>query len=275
MLIKKILRQALEEDLGRGDVTSDAIVPRDSVGKASFISKSTGVLAGLPMAQQVLCLVDPNIVFTPLKQDGDRVHKGDVIATVTGNARSILAGERVALNLLQRLSGIATATQEAVEAAKPFNATITDTRKTTPGLRALEKYAVRVGGGKNHRFGLDDGVLIKDNHIEIAGSVEKAVKLAQERVGHMVRVEVEVENLAQVREAVAAEADVIMLDNMDPGTMSEAVDIIKGRAIVEASGGITPKQVPLVAATGVDVISLGWVTHSALPLDISLELQAH
>ena len=162
MLIKKILRQALEEDLGRGDVTSDAIVPR-ILWEKQVSSAVHGVLAGLPMAQQVLCLVDPNIVFTPLKQDGDRVHKGDVIATVTGNARSILAGERVALNLLQRLSGIATATQEAVEAAKPFNATITDTRKTTPGLRALEKYAVRVGGGKNHRFGLDDGVLIKDN----------------------------------------------------------------------------------------------------------------
>lgn len=273
MLIERILRQALEEDIGRGDITSKAITPLTVLAKADFVSKSPGILAGVEIAQRVFYLLDPTIKFQPLLHDGEKVKKGDVIASITGDARSILSGERVALNFMQRLSGIATATYTAVKAAAPFGVTITDTRKTTPGLRVLEKYAVRMGGGKNHRFGLDDAVLIKDNHIQVAGSVTKAIELVRAQIGHMLKVEVEVEILDEVKEAVAAGADVIMLDNMEPERMKEAVTLVAGKAIVEASGGITPTQVATVAATGVDVISLGWITHSAPPLDISLDIR--
>ncbi|NMB47138.1 MAG: carboxylating nicotinate-nucleotide diphosphorylase [Firmicutes bacterium] len=273
MLIDKILRQALEEDLGRGDITTEAITPSSLPVTADLISKSSGILAGVEIAQRVFHLIDPDIRFQPFFDDGGQIEQGQVIASIAGNARSILAGERVALNFLQRLSGIATATHTAVEAAEPFGTTITDTRKTTPGLRVLEKYAVRMGGGKNHRFGLDDAVLIKDNHIEVAGGITTAIDLARAHVGHMVKVEVEVETLSQVKEALAAGADVIMLDNMEPQAMKEAVAVIADQAIVEASGGITPAQVATVAAAGVDVVSLGWLTHSAPPLDISLDIK--
>lgn len=273
MLIERILRQALEEDICRGDITSKAITPLPVLATADFVSKSPGILVGVEIAQRVFHLLDPAIKFQPLLHDGKRVEKGDIIASITGDARSILSGERVALNFMQRLSGIATATYIAVEAATPFGAMITDTRKTTPGLRILEKYAVRMGGGKNHRFGLDDAVLIKDNHIQIAGSVTKAIQLVRAEIGHMVKVEVEVETLDEVKETLAAGADVIMLDNMEPAGMKEAVALVAGKAMVEASGGITPTQVATVAATGVDVISLGWITHSAPPLDISLDIR--
>lgn len=273
MLVEKILRQALEEDIGRGDITSEATTPSFLPAQADLITKSPGILAGGEIAGRVFHLLDPDLEFQLLASDGDQVREGDIIASIAGNARSILAGERVALNFLQRLSGIATATYTAVQAAQPFDVTITDTRKTTPGLRILEKYAVRIGGGKNHRFGLDDAILIKDNHIKVAGGVTEAIKLARSHIGHMLKVEVEVETFDQVREAVAVGADVIMLDNMEPENMKEAVSIIAGRAVAEASGGITPAQVASIAATGVDVISLGWITHSAPPLDIGLDIR--
>jgi nicotinate-nucleotide pyrophosphorylase (carboxylating) len=273
MLIERILRQALEEDLGRGDITSEATTPPSLTARADLIIKSPGVLAGGEIAKRVFHLLDPDLEFELLFDDGDKLRAGDLIASIVGNARSILAGERVALNFLQRLSGIATATYIAVQAAKPFGVTITDTRKTTPGLRILEKYAVRMGGGKNHRFGLDDAILIKDNHIKVAGGIAQAIELARSHVGHTLKIEAEAETLDNVREAVAAGADIIMLDNMEPERMKQAVSIIAGRAIVEASGGITPEQVASIAATGVDVISLGWITHSAPPLDISLDIR--
>lgn len=273
MLIERTLRQALEEDIGRGDITSEAIGSSRVLAKADLIIKSPGILAGGEIAQRVFRLLDPGIEFHLLVNDGDPVREGDIIASIAGNADSILGGERVALNFLQRLSGIATATHTAVQAAKPFGVAITDTRKTTPGLRILEKYAVRMGGGKNHRFGLDDAILIKDNHIKVAGGVAEAITLVRSHIGHMLKVEVEVETFDEVREAVAADADVIMLDNMEPDEMKQAVSIVAGRTIVEASGGITPAQVASAAATGVDVISLGWITHSAPPLDISLDIR--
>lgn len=273
LLMEKIVRQALEEDLGRGDITSEATVAPDLTAKGYFISKSEGILAGLNYVQMAFKIIDPELKIRAHINDGGAVTNNTVIAEVYGNARSILAAERVALNFLQRLSGIATATAAAVKAAMPFGTQITDTRKTTPGLRIPEKYAVVVGGGKNHRMGLDDAVLIKDNHLQMAGGVKRAVRLARQKAGHLVKIEVEVETLGQVREAVESGADVIMLDNMTLDEMKEAVKIVSGRAITEASGGITPEEVAEVASTGVDVISLGWITHSARPLDISLELE--
>jgi len=271
--MEKIVRRALEEDLGRGDITSKAVVSPELNAEGYFISYSEGILAGIEFAQTAFKIIDPQVQMEPRVYDGGAVNSGTVIARLYGNARSILAAERVALNFLQRLSGIATATASAVEAAKPFGTQITDTRKTTPGLRVPEKYAVTVGGGKNHRLGLDDAVLIKDNHLKMAGGVKRAVRLARQNTGHLVKVEVEVETLEQVLEAVESGADVIMLDNMSLEEIKQAVKIVSGRAIIEASGGITPDKVAAVASTGVDVISLGWITHSARPLDISLELE--
>lgn len=273
MLIEKIIRRALEEDLGRGDITSQAVVPPDLNVEGHFISMSEGIIAGIGVAEKTFKVIDPRVQVEPVVYDGGAVSNGTIIARVRGNARSILAAERVALNFLQRLSGIATATSLAVKAARPFGVQIADTRKTTPGLRVLEKYAVTVGGGRNHRLGLDDAVLIKDNHIKMAGGVKKAVRLARENTGHLVKIEIEVETLEQVREAVESGADIIMLDNMSLDDMRRAVEIIGGRALVEASGQITPDKVARVASTGVNVISLGWITHSAKPLDISLELK--
>jgi len=270
--LEKIVRRALEEDLGRGDITSEAIVSRDIRGSGSFLCKSNGIVAGMAYARTAFHLLDSDVQLEPFVNDGGAVTKGSVIGRVYGNARSILSAERVALNFLQRLSGIATATASAVKAVEPFGTRIVDTRKTTPGLRLVEKYAVRVGGGSNHRMGLDDAVLIKDNHIEIAGGIKRAVRLARENVGHLVKIEVETETLEQVQEAIESGADVIMLDNMTCDCMKEAVNLVSGRVLVEASGGLTPDVVADVAAAGVDVISLGWITHSAQPLDISLEL---
>jgi len=272
LLIDKIVRRALEEDLGRGDITSEAIVPPDKATEGFFLSKSQGVLAGMPYVQAAFRLLDGDIEIKPLVRDGGAVAKGTVIARVYGNARNILAAERVALNFMQRLSGIATATAAAVQAVQSYGTKITDTRKTTPGLRIAEKYAVRVGGGSNHRLGLDDAILIKDNHISMAGGIKRAVHLAKQNAGHLVKIEVEAETMEQVREAVESGADVIMLDNMALEDMREAVNLVGGKVTIEASGGITPDMVASVAATGVDVISLGWLTHSAKPLDISLEL---
>ena len=272
LTLDNIVRIALAEDLGRGDVTSNATISPDLTAKGYIICKSPGVLAGLPYLEAAFRLIDPLVRVEALREEGHRLAGGSTVATVAGNARSILSAERVALNFLQRLSGIATTTASAVEAARPFNTVITDTRKTTPGLRMAEKYAVTVGGGKNHRLGLDDGILIKDNHIKAAGGITNAISMARKKAGHLLKIEVETETLDEVRDAVECGADVIMLDNMGLAELREAVKLVAGRALTEASGGITPGMVADVAATGVDIISLGWITHSALPLDISLEV---
>lgn len=264
----------LEEDVGSGDLTTDSIVPDQAVTKAFIHAKQPGVLAGIGIAAQVFGFLSKDIKFTALKQDGDQLAVGTVLAEVEGDARAILTGERLALNLLQRLSGIATKTAELVALVAPYSAHLVDTRKTTPGLRLLEKYAVRVGGGFNHRLGLYDAVLLKDNHIKVAGGITAAIERARGKVAHTVKIEVEVESLSEVKEALAAKPDIIMLDNMDVALMREAVMLIDHRAIVEASGGINKTTIAKVAATGVDVISVGALTNSIAALDISMDIGA-
>jgi len=273
-LAQEAARAALDEDLGSGDVTTLAVVPEGVDTRGIIHSKEEGVLAGVEVAREVFAAVDERLRFCALKQDGEKLLPGDIIAEVQGEARSILQGERVALNFLQRLSGIATLTARCVERVKNCPVRIVDTRKTTPGLRALEKYAVRAGGGFNHRFGLYDAVLIKDNHIKMAGGITEAVKRARQNVSPLLKVEVEVETLEQLEEALAAGADVIMLDNMPVPLLREAVAKAKGKGVLlEASGGITEENLEAVASTGVDFISLGMLTHSARALDISLDLE--
>ncbi len=275
--IEQIVRIALAEDLPSGDITTEALIPPDISAKASILVKREGVLAGIDVAKEVFRQVDPSLKFKTLVKDGERVRKGKVVAAVEGRAGSILKAERTALNFLQHLSGIATETARYVQAAKGTEAVITDTRKTIPGLRVLEKYAVKVGGGRNHRMNLSDGVLIKDNHLVALRSLGiglgEAVRSAKRNAGKKVKVEVEVESIEQVREALNAGADIIMLDNMKPEDMRRAVKLVKGRALLEASGGITLDNVRTVAGTGVDLISIGALTHSARALDISLELE--
>lgn len=269
-MIDRLVEEALIEDVGRGDLTTTSVVPEKTVARAELLAKADGVIAGLPLVEAVFRKVDATLEVTRLVDEGSRVRPGDRVLEANGSARGLLIGERVALNFIQRLSGIATETRRAVEACAGTGAQIVDTRKTTPGLRALEKYAVRVGGGRNHRFGLDDAVMIKENHIAVAGGIIPAVKAAKSRLGHMHKIEVEIASLEQIDEALTAGADVILLDNMSLDEMREAVNRIGGRAIVEASGGIRPDTVRDVAMTGVDVISLGWITHSAPALDLSL-----
>ena len=271
-VIRDLLEMALREDIGSGDITSNSVVPADAVANGTMLSKSDGIVAGLDVAREIFRMLDPDVGFRKSASDGEQVHQGQEIASVRGLARSILVAERTALNFLQRLSGIATMTSKYVQAASGYPVKIVDTRKTTPGWRVLEKYAVRVGGGHNHRFGLCDAVLIKDNHIAAVGSIADAVARAREQIPHTMKIEVEVEDLDQVREAVRSGADIIMLDNMDVGMMSEAVRLINGRALVEASGGIRLNDIPAVAATGVDLISIGALTNSAVPLDISMSM---
>ena len=266
-----LLYAALEEDVGTGDITTESCIPADAVSRGGFRAKEDMVVCGLDVARRVFELVDPSVVFTPLTEDGARAKKGDILATVEGNSRSILTGERVSLNLMQRMCGIATRTAEAVAAVAGTKARIVDTRKSTPGLRVLEKYAVRVGGGHNHRFNLSDGVLIKDNHIRAAGGITQAVEAVRKNAPHTLRIEVETETLDEVREALAAGADIIMLDNMDNERMREAVGIIAGRAVTEASGNMGDRDLRAVAETGVDVISIGALTHSVRSSDISLK----
>jgi len=268
--IDRLVEQALSEDVGRGDLTTTAVVPEGLQANAVLTAKAEGVIAGLDLVDAVFKKVDPGIETKRLVDEGSRVRPGDRVLTAQGSARGLLIGERVALNFIQRLSGIATETRRAADACAGTRALVVDTRKTTPGLRTLEKYAVRVGGGRNHRFGLDDAVMIKENHISVAGGIIPAVAAARKHIGHMHKVEVEVASLDQIDEALAAGADVILLDNMSLDQMREAVARIGGRAIVEASGGIRPDMVADVAKTGVDVISLGWITHSAPALDLSL-----
>lgn len=272
-LIKEIVKRALEEDLGAGDITSDSVLTENFPANAVFLGKSPGVVAGLPVVAEVWRQLDPELCFTPLIKDGTVISPGTEIAKVSGPVKSILAGERVALNFLQRLSGIATKTANLVKLVAGFPVKVVDTRKTTPGLRILEKYAVLQGGGRNHRFNLADAVLIKDNHIAACGSIKEAVRRARAAVPHTMTIEVEVESEAQVLEALEAKADIIMLDNMSPERMAAMVRLIDGRAIVEASGNIDESTIKEVAAAGVDIISSGAITHSVKALDISLDIR--
>jgi nicotinate-nucleotide pyrophosphorylase (carboxylating) len=274
IMIEPLVRMALLEDLGRaGDLTTDAIVPAAHRATTLLVARQSGVVAGLDLARLAFQLIDPLIEMDVERGDGAALAPGDLIATISGPARGILTAERVALNLLCRLSGIATATASVVTAVRDYKADIVCTRKTTPGLRAIEKYAVRVGGGSNHRFGLDDAVLIKDNHVAIAGSVTEALKRAKQGVGHLVKIELEVDTLDQLREALDHGVDAVLLDNMDPETLTTAVAMVAGRAVTEASGRITPATAPSIAATGVDLISIGWLTHSVSVLDIGLDFR--
>jgi nicotinate-nucleotide pyrophosphorylase (carboxylating) len=270
--IEKLLDLALAEDLGSGDVTSEAVIPADAVATAEIRTKQDLVVAGIDVVREVFHYLDPSSKFEPLANDGNKVRGGAVLARVFGKARVLLAGERVALNILQHLSGIATLTAQYVQKLRGTKAEILDTRKTLPGLRALEKYAVRIGGGRNHRFGLYDGILIKDNHIAAAGGIIQAVAAVRKKVHLLLKIEVETRNLDEVREALAAGANVIMLDNMPVDIMKQAVGLIAGRAVVEASGNVTIENVRAIAETGVDFISSGSLTHSAPAADISMKI---
>ena len=275
IMLEPLVRAALLEDLGRaGDITTDAIVPADQQASVVLAARQPGVVAGLDLAALAFRLIDPAIEMTVAKPDGSRLATGDVIATLRGPARGLLTAERVALNFLCHLSGIATATAGIVEAVRGHRASIVCTRKTTPGLRALEKYAVRAGGGSNHRFGLDDAVLIKDNHIAISGGVRPAIERARANVGHLVKIEVEVDTLEQLAEVLTLNVDAVLLDNMSPETLARAVNMVDGRAITEASGRVNPATAAAIAASGVDLISVGWLTHSAPILDIGLDTAA-
>ena len=270
--IDALLELAFAEDIGIGDITTEATVPPSQQGVGTIVAKSGGVVAGLPVAARVFDTLDATLIFRAFVNDGDKVVAGAPLAEVRGSAKTILIGERTALNFLQRLSGIATLTAQFVNAVSGYAVNIVDTRKTAAGWRAVQKYAVRVGGGHNHRFGLFDGVLIKDNHIVAAGGIANAVRKARESVPHTGKIEVEVETAAQVDEALQAGADILLLDNMSLELMRRVVEKIDSRAVTEASGGITLERVREVAATGVNLISVGALTHSAMPLDMSLTL---
>ncbi len=271
--LKDLVISSLKEDIGHQDITSANLIPQEQKSRGLFLSKDHGVIAGLEVCRMVFSCLDPQASFQVLKDDGQEVEPGDHIAAVEGSTLALLTGERVALNFLQRLSGVATRTRRLSELIKDHKAELLDTRKTTPGLRLLEKYAVRVGGGRNHRFGLYDGVMIKDNHIQAAGGLRQAVNRIRQRVPHTVKIEVEAESLRQVEEALLAGADIILLDNMDAGTLKQAVELAAGKAVTEASGGIDEITISQVAATGVDFISVGALTHSIRSLDISFKLQ--
>ncbi len=270
--LTRVIDQALQEDIHTGDITTQAVVPHKRPASARLIAKEPLVVAGLFAASAVFSRLDPELQFTPCCQEGETVENGAILATVQGDAASILMAERVALNLLQRLCGVATLTSRFVATVQGTKARIVDTRKTTPGLRELEKYAVRVGGGINHRTGLYDGVLIKENHIAAAGGITEAIRRARGYIPHTLKIEIETETPSQVDEALAAGADIIMLDNMDCPTMRQCVATIAGRALVEASGGVNLETVRAIAETGVDIISIGALTHSPRAMDISLLL---
>ena len=272
--LTRIIEAALAEDVNTGDITTMSTVPCDTHIDGRFLAKASGVLCGVSVAQAVFSYIDPGIRLDFQFQDGDAVQNGDIIARISGRAIPVLTGERLALNFMQRMSGIATRTREAVGKVEGFSVRILDTRKTTPGLRMLEKYAVRVGGGYNHRFTLSDGVLIKDNHIQAAGGITQAIRAARSSVPHTLKIEVETESLEQVREALSAGADIIMLDNMALEMMTQAVKLIDKRALIEASGNMDEKDLRGVAGTGVDFISIGALTNYVRPLDISLKLMA-
>ena len=273
LIIEPIVRAALLEDLGRaGDITTEAILSEATEVEAVIAARQSGVIAGLDAALLAFELIDPTLRIERVSGDGARVSRGDVVARISGRARGVLGAERTALNLLSRMSGIATATRALADAVAGTKAKIVCTRKTTPGLRMLEKQAVRLGGGANHRFGLDDAMLIKDNHIALAGGVRPALERAKRHAGHLVKIELEVDTLDQLAEALAVGIDAVLLDNMTPETMRRAVAMVDGRAITEASGRITRETAPAVAATGVDLISCGWITHSVPILDLGLDI---
>jgi nicotinate-nucleotide pyrophosphorylase (carboxylating) len=271
--LNDLIKRALEEDIAYADITTSTLIPPEQQGTGEFYAKAQGIVAGMEVSRAVFRQLEPDIEFIMLKNDGDEITAGDSLAIVKGSTRTLLTGERLALNFLQRLSGIASKTRLMVEMIKYHKAEILDTRKTTPGLRVLEKYAVRVGGARNHRFGLYDGVIIKDNHIKAVGSIQKAVSTVRQKVPHTLKIEVEVENLEQLREALEAGADIIMLDNMNPDMMKTAVEIASGQAILEASGGLSEENLLEAAKTGVDFISMGALTHSAVSLDISFDIR--
>ena len=274
LLIEPLVRAALAEDLGRaGDITTDSVIPAEATARTAIAARQPGRIAGLDLALAAWRLLDPALKVEVMRPDGSDVEPGDIVATVSGRARAMLTGERVALNFLCHLSGIATATRAIVAAVAPYKSRVTCTRKTMPGLRALQKYAVRAGGGVNHRFGLDDGILIKDNHIAIAGGIRPAIARARTNLGHMVKIEVEVDSLDQLAEALTLRVEAVLLDNMSPATLKRAVGMIDGRAIAEASGRITRETAPAIAAAGVDLISVGWLTHSAPALDLGLDFR--
>ena len=276
LLIQDAVRRALDEDLGRaGDITTQATIPASSIAHTVIAARETGVIAGLPLAEAAFHMIAQGVRFTPRLGDGTLVHKGDIIAEIEGSARAILSAERVALNFLGRLSGIASLTRRYVEEVSDTEARIVCTRKTTPGLRAFEKYAVRCGGGSNHRYGLDDAMLIKDNHIAVAGSVKQALQAAKAAAGHLVKIEIEVDTLEQLHAVLAEGADVVLLDNMDIKTLKQAVALVESAMLTEASGGVTLETVSAIAATGVDMISVGALTHSPRVLDLGLDIKIH
>lgn len=272
VLLRPLVEAALTEDLGRrGDVTSQATIPADMQAQLQIKARQAGVICGMDLARLAFDMVDTQIGFDAQIADGERVEAGTVLATVRGNARHLLTAERTALNFMTHLSGIATATRQIVDSVAAYPAQITCTRKTIPGLRIVQKYAVRCGGGRNHRLGLDDAILIKDNHIAIAGDIATAIKQAQDFAGHLIPIEVEVDTLAQLAQALDAGASLVLLDNMTPDVLAQAVAMCQGRAKTEASGGITPETVQAVAQAGVDFIAMGYLTHSTTALDIGLD----
>jgi len=271
--IDNIIKTALLEDINYCDVTTDYLIPAEQDGKAEFVSKADGIVCGTEIAVRVFQILDENISFEILKKDGEEVKKGDLILTVKGKTAVLLKGERTALNLIQHMSGIATAANQYAKIVEGTNASIADTRKTLPGLRPLQKYAVMTGGAKNHRYNLSDAAMLKDNHIDAAGGITNAITKLRSRIGHMTKIEVETRNLDELQEALAAKADIIMLDNMSPELMKQAVAITNGRAILEASGGITDETLRAVAESGVDIISVGALTHSVKAFDISMYIK--
>ncbi len=272
--VDDVIKRALAEDITYLDTTTDYLIEDDERGDAYLLSKADGVLCGLEVAMRVFQFLDPYFSYQANKTDGEPIKKGERIASLCGHTRALLKGERTALNLLQHMSGIATATAQAVALVEGTNASIVDTRKTLPGLRSLQKYAVTVGGGRNHRYNLSDAAMLKDNHIDAAGGITPAIEKLRGKVGHMVNIEVETRNLDEVKEALKAKADIIMLDNMDCDTMRQAVALTAGRAVLEASGGITAATLRAVAETGVDIISIGALTHSVQAFDISMKYGA-
>ena len=271
--IDNIIHTALAEDINYMDVTTDNLLSSEHVSSAYYIAKDSGVLCGIDIAKRVFELVGGNVEFQTLIHDGEKVQKGDIIAKMKGSTVTLLKGERTALNILQHLSGIATATNKCVELVNGTNASVTDTRKTLPGLRAMQKYAVTVGGGKNHRYNLSDGAMLKDNHIDAYGGITQAVTALRKKIGHMVKIEVEVRTLDELREALAVGCEVIMLDNMNCDEMKKAVEINNGKALLEASGNVTLENIRSIAETGVDIISLGALTHSVKCFDISMRIE--
>lgn len=270
--VDNLIKTALLEDINYVDITTDYLIPEDQENEAKFLAKADGVLCGIEVALRVFTLIQPDFQYEVFIHDGEEVKKGDIIAKIKGKTRTILKGERTALNLLQHMSGISSMTNRIVKIVEGTNASIADTRKTLPGMRPLQKYAVTFGGGKNHRFNLSDAAMLKDNHVDAGGGITNAVTKLRTKLGHMAKVELEVRTLDELREALSVDVDVIMLDNMDNDTMREAVKIADGKALLEASGGITEETIRGVAETGVDIISIGALTHSVKAFDISLKI---